>query len=365
VRDEERSSDLAGITGVGARAAGPLGRPAHRVAAAKSPTLWIILRLPGHGGRSKVGAMRGIAIDRFGGPETLTLRDDLPDPLVGPDTVLVRSRAAGVNPVDWKVREGRLATRFPHHFPLIPGWDVAGVVAEAGPAVRGFSVGDEVYGYVRRDDVQWGTYAELVPAPERTVAHKPATLSYEEAAAVPLAGLTAYQCLVDVLRVGHHGRVLIHGAGGGVGSFAVQIAKALGATVVGTASPGSHDHLRALGADEVVDHTAGPVSAQLTEKVDAVLDLVGGEALLDAPNQVRSPGPAVVSVIDPDTVRKLGGTYVFVRPDTAELSALAEMVDSGQVRVPVAATFPLGRAADAHRQSETGHTRGKIVLTVP
>jgi NADPH:quinone reductase-like Zn-dependent oxidoreductase len=308
--------------------------------------------------------MRGIAIDRFGGPETLRFREDLPDPPVGPDTVLVRVTAASVNPVDWMVRQGHLANAYPHHFPLIPGWDVAGVVEVLGPAVRGLSTGDEVYGYVRRDDIQFGTYAELVPAPDRTVAHKPRSLSPAEAAAVPLAGLTAYQALTEALKLRPGRRVLIHGAGGGVGTFAVQIARSLGATVVGTASPAGHDHLRALGADEVVDYTAGPVGEQLTEKVDAVLDLVGGDALLDVPNQLRGGLGPVASVVDPDTVRRLGGTYVWVRPDRTHLAVLAELVDTGKLRVRVAATFPLERTADAHRMSEEGRTRGKIVLTV-
>jgi NADPH:quinone reductase-like Zn-dependent oxidoreductase len=308
--------------------------------------------------------MRGIAIDRFGGPETLTLRDDLPDPPVGPDTVLVRVRASSVNPVDWMVRQGHLSGAYPHHFPLIPGWDVAGVIEALGPAVRGFSTGDEVYGYVRRDDVQFGTYAELVPAPDRTVAHRPASVSFGEAAAVPLAGLTAYQALTEALKIQAGRRVLIHGAGGGVGSFAVQVAKALDAIVVGTASPAGHEYLRSLGVDEVVDYTAGPVSEQLTEKVDAVLDLVGGDALRDAPNQLRGHSWSIASVIDPDTVRKLGGTYVWVRPDRTHLAVLAELVDTGKLRVRVAATFPLERTADAHRMSEEGRTRGKIVLTV-
>ena len=308
--------------------------------------------------------MRGIAIDRFGGPETLVLREDLPRPPVGPDVVLVRTVAAGVNPVDWHVRKGHLADAYPHHFPLVPGWDVAGVVEAVGPGVHRFATGDEVYGYVRRDDVQFGTYAEFVPAPDRTLAHKPRTLSWVEVAGLPLAGLTAYQALTEGLRVGRLDRVLIHGAGGGVGTFAVQIAKALGATVVGTASPAGHDYLRSLGADEVVDYTAGPVSAQLQEKVDAVLDLVGGDALLDAANQLRTASPNIVSVVDADTVRKLGGTYLWVRPDTAHLAALADLADSGALRVPVAETYPLAEAADAHRRSEEGRTRGKIVLTV-
>ena len=309
--------------------------------------------------------MRAIAIDRFGGPETLSLRDDLPDPPVGPDTVLVRTRAVSVNPVDWKIREGYLASRFPHHFPLIPGWDVAGVVEEVGPAVRTFAPGDEVFGYVRRDDVQYGTYAELVPAPERTLAHKPRSLSFTEAAAVPLAGLTAYQALHEALRVGRFDRVLIHDAASGVGTFAVQIAKVLGATVVGTSSPSGHDRLRALGADEVVDRTAGPVSEQLGERVDAVLDLAGGDALLDSPRQIRDiVPPRLVSVVDADTVRKLGGLYVFARPSTVHLAALAAMADCGDLRVELAETFPLAEAAAAQRLGEEGRTRGKIVLTV-
>jgi NADPH:quinone reductase-like Zn-dependent oxidoreductase len=307
--------------------------------------------------------MRGIALDRFGGPEVLTLREDLPDPPVGPDTVLLRIRASSVNPIDWKVRQGHLAGAYPHHFPLIPGWDAAGTVEAVGPAVRGFTVGDEVFGYVRRDEVQWGTYAELVPAPERTLARKPRTLSFEESAAMPLAGLTAYQCLTEALRVGPRERVLVHAAGGGVGTFAVQIAKALGATVIGTASAGTHDHLRTLGVDEVIDYTAGPVSGQLAAKADAVLDLVGGDALADAPDQVRAGG-RIASIVDAQTVRSLGGTYVFVRPQSAHLAALAAMADAGDVRVPIAATFPVAEAAEAHRRSETGRTHGKIVLTV-
>src|SRR3954468_2941121 len=145
--------------------------------------------------------MRGMAYDRFGDDDVLQLRDDLPEPPVGPDTVLVRVHVAGVNPVDMAIRAGRLAGAFPHHFPIIPGWDVAGVVETAGPAVVDFAPGDEVYGYVRRADVQWGTMVEFVPAPQRCLAAKPRTLSFAEAGAVPLAGLTAYQALTEALGV--------------------------------------------------------------------------------------------------------------------------------------------------------------------
>ncbi|MEW2383115.1 NADP-dependent oxidoreductase [Micromonospora sp. NPDC047707] len=171
--------------------------------------------------------MKAIAIDEYGPADLLTVRE-LPDPPVGPDVVLVQVRAAGVNPVDWKVREGYLAGAFPSHFPLVPGWDAAGVVAAVGPAVTGFAVGDEVVGYVRRDHIQYGTYAELVPAPERTLAAKPVQVSWAEAAGLPLAGLTAYQAL-QLGRAGAGDTVLVHGASGGVGHLAVQIARALGA----------------------------------------------------------------------------------------------------------------------------------------
>jgi NADPH:quinone reductase-like Zn-dependent oxidoreductase len=306
--------------------------------------------------------VRGVAYDEFGGPEVLTLRDDLPDPPVGPDTVLVRVHAAGVNPVDMTIRQGYLAGFFPHRFPIVPGWDVAGVVEAAGPAITAFAPGDEVYGYVRRDDVQWGTTAEFVPAPQRCLAHKPSSLSFAEAAGVPLAGMTAYQALTEALEVGEGDRVLVHRAAGGVGFFAVQIAVALGAHVVGTASPRNHGFLREAGAAEVLDYSAGPISKQLGEPVDAVLDLVGGDTLADAPRQVRDPS-RIASVVDP-SVKELGGRYVFVRPEHEHLEELARMADAGQLRVPIAKAFPLEETAAAQDLVDDGHVRGKVVVTL-
>jgi NADPH:quinone reductase-like Zn-dependent oxidoreductase len=306
--------------------------------------------------------VRGIAYDRFGDDSVLKLRDDLPEPPVGPDTVLVRVHATGVNPVDIGIREGRLAGAYPHHFPIIPGWDVSGVVEQAGPAVVDFAPGEEVFGYVRRDDVQWGTAADLVPAPQRCLAHKPGSLSFAEAGALPLAGLTAYQALAEVLDVGEGDRVLVHRAAGGVGFLAVQIAVALGAHVIGTASPKNHGFLRDAGAAEVLDYSAGPASEQLSESVDAVLDLIGGPALADAPDQVRDRA-RIVSVVDP-AVRDLGGRYVFVRPDHHDLEELGRMADAGQLRVPIAKAFPLEQLAEAHRLVAGGHVRGKVVVTL-
>ena len=306
--------------------------------------------------------MRAAVYDRFGDESVLRIVDDHPDPPVGPDVVLVRAHAAGVNPVDIGIREGQLAGAFPHHFPITPGWDLAGVVEKVGPAVVDFAPGDEVFGYVRRDDVQWGTAAELVPVPQRCLAHKPESLSFAEAGALPLAGLTAYQALAEVLDVGEGDRVLVHRASGGVGFFAVQVAVALGAYVIGTASPRNHGFLKDAGAAEVLDYSAGPASEQLSAPVDAVLDLVGGPALADAPDQVRERS-RIASVVDP-AVRDLGGRYVFVRPDQHDLEELGRMADAGQLRVPIAKAFPLEQIADAHRLVAGGHVRGKVVVTL-
>jgi NADPH:quinone reductase-like Zn-dependent oxidoreductase len=308
--------------------------------------------------------MRAAVYDEFGGADRLEVRQ-VDDPPVGPDTVLVRARATSVNPVDWKVREGYLQAAYPHHLPIITGWDVAGVVEQVGPAVRtGLRPGDEVFGYVRRDDITHGTTAELVPAPERTVTRKPASLSFEEAAALPLVGLTAWQALTEALEVTEGDRVLVHAGAGGVGHVAVQIAVALGAEVVTTASPANHEFLRGLGATEVVDYDAGAISEQLSSPVDAVLDLVGGPALEDAPKQVRDSS-RIASIVDAQTVLAQGGRYVFVRPDRDGLDALARLADEGKLRVEVARVLPLDEIADAHRLSEEGHVRGKVVVTIP
>jgi NADPH:quinone reductase-like Zn-dependent oxidoreductase len=310
--------------------------------------------------------MRGIAYDRFGDVDVLTLRDDLPEPPVGPDVVLVRVHAVGVNPVDLGVRAGHLAGAFPHHFPIIPGWDVSGVVEAAGPAVVDLAPGDEVFGYVRRDDVQWGTTAELVPAPQRCLARKPASLSFAEAGALPLAGLTAYQALTWHLNLAEGDRVLITRGSGGVGTMAIQIAVALGAHVVTTASARNEGYVRSLGAAEVYDHSAGPVSEQLAEPVDALLDLVGGATMHDAVKVVRLDPPRgirLASVVD-TAIKEHGGAYLFVHPDGAGLGELATMAAVGHLRVPIARAFGLEETAAAHRMVGEGHVRGKVVVTL-
>jgi NADPH:quinone reductase-like Zn-dependent oxidoreductase len=310
--------------------------------------------------------VRAAVYDRFGDESVLRIVDDHPEPPVGPDVVLVRTHAAGVNPVDLTIRSGGLVGAYPHHFPITPGWDLAGVVEQVGPAVVGFEPGDEVFGYVRRDDVQWGTAADLVPVPVRCLTIKPESLSFAEAGALPLAGLTAYQALAEYLDVAEGDRVLITRGSGGVGTFAIQIAVALGAEVVTTASPRNHGYVQSLGAAEVYDYAAGPISEQLKAPVDALLDLVGGGTLQDAVKAVRPDRPRGVrlaSVMDP-AVKEHYGWYVFVHPDGAGLGELARMADAGQLRVPIAKAFPLEQIADAHRLVAAGHVRGKVVVTL-
>lgn len=194
--------------------------------------------------------MKAITYQRYGSPDVLEY-GDVPEPKLGADAVLVRVRAAAVNPVDWKIQAGYLDSVLDAVFPVIPGWDVAGVVEQVGVGVTEYAPGDEVIGYVREDMVGRGTFAEYVAAPVRTLAHKPAALDFEQAAGLPLAGLTAYQALTGALEIKPGETVLVHAAAGGVGSLAVQIARALGARVIGTASERNHDYLRTLGAEPV------------------------------------------------------------------------------------------------------------------
>lgn len=307
--------------------------------------------------------MKGISYDRYGGPEVLTF-GEVRDPTVGPDAVLVKVCAAAVNPVDWKCREGHLETLLDPVFPVVPGWDVSGVVVRPGASVTEFAVGDEVIGYVREDFLGRGTFAEYVAAPVRTLARKPRTVSFAEAAGLPLAGLTAYQVLYRVLEVGRGDTVLVHAAAGGVGSVAVQLARHLGARVIGTASAAHHDYLRGLGCEPVEygEGLAERVRGLAPEGVDAAFDTVGGEALTVSA-QLLAPEGRLASIADPDVVG-FGGRHYWARPDAADLLRLTELVEQGVVSVHVSRTFPLHETARAQRLSEQGRTRGKIVVLV-
>ncbi|MER5731978.1 NADP-dependent oxidoreductase [Streptomyces sp. NPDC002138] len=306
--------------------------------------------------------MKAIAYSAYGTHDILELID-APEPKVGPDEVLVRVKAAGVNPVDWKLAAGYLDPILEVRYPVIPGWDVAGVVEAVGEDTFDYAVGDEVYGYVRKEWVQLGTYAELVSAPVRTLARKPRELTFEQAAGIPLAGLTAYQSLKRV-NVTAGETVVIHAAAGGTGSLGVQIAVALGARVIGTAGEHNHDYLRSLGAEPVLygDGLADRIRALAPEGIDAGLDFFGDGAVELLQGLVKQRD-RVVSIADYEAAAK-GAHQLWVRPDTADLTALAELADSGRLVVNVEHVLPLAEATKAWELSATGRTRGKIVLSV-
>jgi len=309
--------------------------------------------------------MKSVLYRSYGGAEVLEL-GEVEEPKVGPDWVKIAVRAASVNPVDWKIASGGLDGMLDVFFPVTPGWDVSGVVEEVGPSVTELSVGDEVYGYVRKDAVHGGTYAEKVSAPIRTVTRKPVNLSFAEAAAIPLAGLTAYQSIVHDLKVGEGDTVLVHAAAGGVGSFAVQIAVAQGARVIGTASEDNHDYLRGLGAEPVGygDGLVDRVREIAPDGVDAIFDSIGGDTLLLSDDLLANDAKGRVTSIADPAAKELGGSYVFVRPNVDDLNALARLAEAGKLTVEIAASYPLNEADRAWEESMSGHTRGKIVITV-
>ncbi|AMT93234.1 alcohol dehydrogenase [Brevibacterium linens] len=291
--------------------------------------------------------------------DDITVRE-LPDPKLPPASVLIEVRAAGVNPVDWKLVGGHLDPVMPTQFPVTPGWDVAGVVVGLGFDTPEFSIGDEVVAYARKDVLGGGTFAEKVAVPVRAVAPKPKSLSWEQAGGLPLAGGTALRTLESLGDL--EGRtVLIHGASGGVGSFAVQIAKAAGARVIGTASETNHEYLRGLGAEPVTygDGLVERVLDAAGGKVDGVADFVGG--VLDDTLAVLTEGGPHASVADP-SVAEHSGRYIWVRPDGSETARLGLLVDEGKLTVDVAGTYGLDDVPQAFKDSATGHVRGKLVI---
>lgn len=305
--------------------------------------------------------MQAVVYDEFGGPERLALRD-VAAPTPGPGEVRIRVHRAGVNPVDWKVLSGGLRGLIPHVLPIVPGWDVAGVVDALGPDVPELGVGDEVLSYARKDWVQQGTFAELVTVRAVDVARKPAGVSWDAAGALPLAGLTAERVL-DAAGVGDGDTVLVHGASGGVGTLTVQLARLRGARVIGTGSPSGHDRLRALGAEPVAygEGLVDAVRALAPAGVDAVVDLVGG--VLQQTLAVLRDGGGHASIAD-HAAGEHGGRWVWVRPDGPRLEALAQRVADGELDVEIAGSFPLADVAGAFAQSMSGTTRGKLVIRV-
>jgi NADPH:quinone reductase-like Zn-dependent oxidoreductase len=315
-------------------------------------------------------AMKAVVMREHGGPEVLELREiERAQPQA--DEVLIRTAAIGLNPVDTQVRAGSWVLEEMGKPPMILGWDIAGTVEETGDDASGFTPGDRVFGMPRFPALA-RCDAEYVAAPSGHITHTPDPLSDEQAGALPLAGLTAWQALVEVARVGEGDRALIQAAAGGVGHLAVQIAKARGAHVIGTARADKHDFLRELGVDEPVDYTAGPIE-EAVSGADVVVDTVSEDdaGLLESLATLRRGGTLVVIAGDlTDAVNDAAGlqgkraTEMLVSPDQPGLEALVALVEEGRLRVAIEESFPLERAAQAHERLESGRVSGKLVLTV-
>jgi len=308
--------------------------------------------------------MKAVRMHAYGGPEVLKYEDaPRPEPATG--EVLVKVHAAGVNPVGWKIRDGYMKNFLHYSLPFILGWDLSGVVEAVGPGVTDWKAGDEVYS--RPDLGRNGAYAEYIAARASELGRKPKSLDHVNSSAIPLAALTAWQAMFDAGGLTAGQRILIHAAAGGVGTFAVQLAKWKGAYVIGTASERNHAILRELGADEVIDYNRTPFETVVRD-VDVVLDAMGGETRQRS-WQVLKKGGILVSIVGPPSaedaaahgVRQAG---IFVQPNRAQLEEIARLVDSSKLRPIVEEVLPLKHAALAHEKNQTLHTRGKLVLRV-
>ena len=308
--------------------------------------------------------MKAVRIHAYGDRSVLQF-GDAPKPAIAPDEALVRVVAAAVNPIDWKIRQGHLKTMVPYVFPLTLGWDFSGVIEALGSEVSSLAVGDAVFSRpdIRRD----GSYAEYVAVRAVEIARKPKTISHIEAASIPLVGITAWETIVSVGNLVAGQKALIHAASGGVGSLAVQIAKARGAHVVATTSSANIELVRSLGADQVIDYR-NQRFADNVKDVDVVVDTVGGDVQASSWSVLRRGGILVSTVSVPSIERAaaLGvrSAFVLISPNAAVLDQLAGLVDAGKLRPLIGGEFALRNVADAHALSESGRTVGKIVLYV-
>ena len=304
--------------------------------------------------------MKAIRIHSYGTSEQMKL-EETPRPTIRGNEALVKIRAAGVNPVDWKIREGYLKEVVRASFPLTLGQDFAGDVVQIGKEVGNFKTGDKVFGFAT------GAYAEFATIPAKDLTRMPITTDYPTAASLPTAGLTAYQVIFDVVKAAKGLQILIHGAAGGVGSIAVQLAKSKGARIVATASGQDAPYLKSLGAEEVIDYRSERFEQHLRD-LDAVVDLIGGDTLARSYQILKSGGIIVSTVAAPDPAelgkRQLRGQQFLMRRDAAQLADLANMVDLGVVKPKLSQVLPLSEAPKAHELSQKGKAKGKIVLRV-
>lgn len=310
--------------------------------------------------------MRAAKYSEFKGPKGIEVgKMEVPELKEG--EILVRVQAAGVNPVDAVITKGYYKGMMPHSFPVIPGWDFAGIVENRGHAARRFEVGDEVFAYARRPEVKWGTFAEYIVIPDSYVAKRPKNISVEAAAAIPLAGLTAYQSLYQNGNLTEGQKLLIIGASGGVGSFGIQLAKAKGAEVIGVASSKNHDYMKSLGADHTIDYKDRDIGEAVKEiypgGVDLIFDCTSGESLEQGLKSLKDSGK-LVSILNQgdDLDPKIDFRFVFVEPNALQLEHLRQLVEEGKISVQVSSQYALEEVVKALEQIETLHTTGKIVI---
>ena len=311
-----------------------------------------------------MATMKAVRIHDYGGPEVIVY-EEVPRPEPAADEVLIHVQAAGVNPVDWKIREGFGKEWFGHQLPLTLGCDLAGIVESTGNKVTALKPGDAVYGYVNL--ARCGAYAEYAIARESEITLKPQALNFEQAAAIPVGALTSWQALFDIAKLTSGQKVLIHAAAGGVGHLAVQLAKAKGAFVIGTVSAKNTEFARGLGVDVLVDYRSTRFENEV-KNADVVFDTIG-EDTQERSFKVLKRGGGLVSAVSepPEGACKshgIRGFMVAVQPSADQLVEISALIESGQLRPTIATTMSLEKARQAHEKSQSGHTRGKIILTI-
>jgi NADPH:quinone reductase-like Zn-dependent oxidoreductase len=315
--------------------------------------------------------MKAVICKNFSSINNLTI-NEIETPKPEDHEVQIYIKYAGVNPVDWKIIEGYLKDMIPHQFPIIPGWDVAGVISAVGKKVKNLKIGDEVYAYCRKDVVHAGSFADYICLPEKSVALKPKTLSLAQASAIPLVALTAWQSLFDFAKLKKGQTILIHAGAGGVGSLAIGLAKNLGAKIYTTASKRNHDYVKKLGADVAIDYReenfVDKIKSLEPNGVDVVLDCVGSQTLEDSFQLVKKNGflVSIVNNIDESKGKKYGihTAFAFVAANNKQLQEIGDLIDAEKILSPEIHEYPFSDYMKALQQIKTEHTRGKLVLTV-
>ena len=315
--------------------------------------------------------MKAVIVESFGGIENVKIAD-IATPNPQPNEIQIQVAYAGVNPIDWKIHEGYLYELMPHKFPIVLGWDVAGVVTKVGDQVTNFKVGDQVMALARKLVINWGTFAEYVCVNAKDVTHKPAKLSLKEAAAIPLVSLTAWQALVAMSQLQPNESILIHGGGGGVGSMAIQIAKHCKAKVYTTVSPQHVDYVKGLGADVIIDYTqenfANKIKEAAPEGIDVVLDTIGEDVLEDSLSLLKSGGRfvSIRQQVDPKIAARYRANikFLFVKANGPQLKTIADLFDAGSLITPRIEEFSFDNFKEALTKIREGHTQGKIVLQI-